>query len=67
LYLVSGAGGARLYNTEQQGDSSSLQPFTSKFISQVNSLTVVDADAEKLTVRQIDVKGKEVDHFTVTR
>ncbi|MBI3207280.1 MAG: metallophosphoesterase [Candidatus Solibacter usitatus] len=38
LYIVTGAGGARLYNPEQSGDPASWQEFTSKFVSNVNSL-----------------------------
>ena len=42
IYVVTGAGGARLYNTEQNDDPASWQPFTARFVSNVHSLTVVD-------------------------
>ena len=38
IYVITGAGGANLYNPEQQDDPASWQPFTHKFLSQVNSL-----------------------------
>ncbi|MDQ2949855.1 MAG: metallophosphoesterase family protein, partial [Acidobacteriota bacterium] len=39
LYLVSGAGGAGLYNPEQQSDPASWQEFTYKYIADTHSLT----------------------------
>ncbi|MBI1787937.1 MAG: metallophosphoesterase [Acidobacteria bacterium] len=67
IYIVSGSGGAQLYDPDQQDNPASWQPFTVKFISQLHSLTQVDVDAERLTVRQIDLNGREVDRFVVTR
>ncbi len=42
IYLVTGAGGAGLYNPEQQDQPSTWQSFTDKFISKVHSITVAD-------------------------
>jgi acid phosphatase type 7 len=67
IYLVTGAGGARLYNPEQQDDSAGWQPFTNRFISKVNSLTVIDASGGKLSIRQVSKDGEEVDRFVVTK
>jgi hypothetical protein len=67
IYLVTGAGGAGLYNPEQQDDRGSWQEFTDKFISKVHSLTVVDVDARSLTVRQVSADGAELDRFVVTK
>ena len=67
IYLVTGAGGARVYNPEQQDDPATWQPFTDKFVSIVNSFTVVDASGDKLSIRQITKDGTEVDHFVVTK
>ena len=67
IQLVTGAGGAKIYNPEQTTEPFSWQPFTVKFVSNVNSLTVVDAEAKKLTVRQISAKGDELDRFVITR
>jgi hypothetical protein len=67
IYLVTGAGGARLYNPEQHDDPKSWQEFTKVFVSNVHSFTVADADQQKLALRQIDTNGKEVDRFLITR
>lgn len=67
IYLVTGAGGAGLYNPEQQNDPGSWQEFTHKFISTVHSLTVADVDGRTLTVRQVSVSGEELDRFVVTK
>lgn len=67
IYLVTGAGGASLYNPEQQDDRSSWQEFTSKFISKVHSLTVADVEGPKLTIRQVSLDGKELDRFVVSK
>jgi 3',5'-cyclic AMP phosphodiesterase CpdA len=67
IYVISGAGGAGLYNREQQDAPSTWQPFTDKFFSTVNSFTVVDAGGDQLSIRQITKDGKEVDRFVVTR
>lgn len=67
IYLVTGAGGARLYDSHQNGNNASLQEFTARFVSNTHSLTVVDVNATTLTVRQITATGEEVDRFIVTR
>ena len=67
IYLVTGAGGARLYNADQHDDAASWQEFTARFISNTHSLTVVDVDASTLTARQVSDRGVELDRFVVTR
>lgn len=67
IYLVTGAGGAGLYNREQQKRPGTWQPFTDKFISEVHSITVADVSGRSMTVRQVSATGEEVDRFVVTR
>ena len=67
IYLVTGAGGAGLYNPEQQDKPETWQPFTDKFVSKTHSITVADVDGKTLTVRQVSADGEEVDRFVVTR
>jgi len=67
VYIVTGGGGARLYNPEQQDDPSSWQPFTARFVADAHSFSVLDIAGRKLTVRQVDEHGKERDRFTLTR
>jgi 3',5'-cyclic AMP phosphodiesterase CpdA len=67
IYLVSGGGGANLYNPEQQDDPATWQEFTDKFVSKVHSLTIVEVDGPRLRVRQVSVQGDELDRFNVTK
>ena len=67
IYVVTGAGGQHLYNPEQQDKSDSWQAFTHKFVSKVNSLTVVNVRGRSLTVRQVTGDGQELDRFTVEK
>ena len=67
IYVITGAGGADLYNPDQEDDPASWQPFTCKLIARVHSLSVADVDGPTLTVRQVAADGREVDRFVVTR
>jgi acid phosphatase type 7 len=67
LYLVTGAGGANLYNTEQNGDPATWQEFTTKFVSNIHSFTVVEANNDRLLIKQISAAGQEVDRFVIPR
>jgi 3',5'-cyclic AMP phosphodiesterase CpdA len=67
IYLVTGAGGARLYDPDQTGDAASWRDYTARFVSNVHSLTVVDVEPRRLTVRQVSARGEELDRFTVTK
>jgi hypothetical protein len=67
IYLVTGGGGARLYNPEQQSDPKSWQEFTVKYVADTHSLTYASISGDTLAIRQISQEGKEVDAFTVTK
>ena len=67
IYIISGAGGAGLYNPEQQDDPASWQTFTNKFISQVNSLSVVDIDGKTLRLKQTSATGEQLDTFRIAK
>jgi hypothetical protein len=67
IYIVTGAGGQRLYNPEQQDDPASWQEFTFKHISKEHSLSVVEIDGPTLTLRQLTAEGDEVDSFVITK
>ncbi len=67
IYLVTGAGGQKLYNPEQNDDPDSWQKFTDKFHSTTHSLTVADVEGETLTVRQLAADGQELDRFRLTK
>ncbi|MBY0503041.1 MAG: metallophosphoesterase family protein [Bryobacteraceae bacterium] len=67
IYLVTGAGGAGLYDKDQGGEPGTWQSFTHKFVSNVNSFSWFEIEGKKLSFRQIDVQGREVDCFTLTK
>ncbi|HKE22157.1 MAG TPA: metallophosphoesterase [Bryobacteraceae bacterium] len=67
IYIVSGAGGAELYNPEQQTDPASWQSFTDKFISTVHSLSVVDIEGKTFRLKQVSETGDTVDSFQVSK
>ncbi len=67
IYIVSGGGGAGLYDSDQQADVSSWQPFTNKFFSVENSFTVVDVDGKSFRLKQISATGTEVDSFRIVK
>ncbi len=67
IYLVTGAGGAGLYNPEQQDKPETWQSFTDKFISKRHSITVADVSGPNLTVRQVAADGSELDRFEIKK
>ena len=67
IYIVTGAGGAGLYDPTQGDDSTAWQSFTTKFVSNVNSFSWFEIDGKELQFRQIDGMGREVDRFTLTK
>jgi len=67
IYLVTGGGGARLYNEDQSGEPTTWQEYTAKFVANTHSLTIVDVDVAKLSVKQVSAAGEEVDRFLVTK
>jgi acid phosphatase type 7 len=67
IYIVSGAGGARLYDPGQQDKPASWQPYTVQLVSQVHSLSIVDVGPDSLIVRQVSDEGAVVDRFVIER
>ena len=67
IYIVSGGGGAHLYNPEQQGNPQTWQAFTNKYIAQVNSMSVIDVDGGTFRLKQVSATGDEVDRFQITK
>ena len=67
IYIVSGAGGANLYNPEQEWNQASWQAFTNQFISHTHSMSVVDVHGKTLQFRQVSETGEEVDAFRIAK
>jgi predicted phosphodiesterase len=75
LYIVSGAAGAGLYDSAISNKpelwvhqpESNWVPFTSKLVSHVHSLSVVETKGNKLTFKQIDADGKLLDEIKIKK
>ncbi|WP_243302737.1 metallophosphoesterase [Geothrix oryzisoli] len=67
IHLVTGAGGAELYDPWQTDAKASWQPWTRTFISDRHSFTVLDVDGRTLKLRQLDAEGRELDRITMTK
>lgn len=74
IYIVSGGGGADLYNYPLENYTLSRDfykdnwaPFTAKTVSDRHSFTSVEVDADTLTLRQIDEDGAEIERVKVTK
>ena len=67
IYVVSGAGGAALYDPLQMGQPETWQGFTDKFISNVHSLTQVDIRGKVFELKQVSAEGKVVDSFRIAK
>ena len=66
IRIVTGGGGAPLYNPELEPTSDKWLPFTEKYHAR-HSFSQLDFDKDKLTFRQIDLEGKILDSFILTR
>ncbi|MDX1934795.1 MAG: metallophosphoesterase [Capsulimonadales bacterium] len=74
IYVVSGAGGKYLYDADQNEAPQNWThaeddhvEYGARFLSDRHSLTVIDMDSRRLTLRQIDEWGAEVDRFVLTK
>jgi hypothetical protein len=67
IYITTGAGGAKLDPSGIHWRKEDWKPFTDKLIGDRHSFTVCDVEEDKLTLRQIDMKGEEIDRFVITR
>ena len=67
VHIVTGAGGAELYDPWQTDAKASWQPWTRTFISDRHSFTVLDVAGKTLKLRQLDAVGHELDAITLTK
>jgi 3',5'-cyclic AMP phosphodiesterase CpdA len=67
IHIVTGAGGAELYDPWQTDVKASWQPWTRAFISDKHSFTVLDVETKQLKLRQLDAEGRELDSITLTK
>jgi acid phosphatase type 7 len=67
VYIVTGAGGAKLDSKNLQANPDLWQPFTAKLIGDRHTFTVVDFSPEKISVEQQDAEGAVLDSFVLSR
>jgi len=75
IYIVTGAGGAPLYDPTLSGKpelwkhdpQQNWVPFTAKIISDKHSFTMIETIGKRLVLKQYDAKGIILDEITVTK
>jgi hypothetical protein len=75
VYIVTGAGGARLYDTAftnkpelwKHSPAENWVPFTTKFISNIHSYSVIETGPTRLILRQFDVNRDLLDRIEITK
>ena len=67
IYIVSGAGGAKLYPGADAKDHTLKRYFTDKFVSDTHSFTILDLASTSLTVEQISENGTLLDSFKINK
>ncbi|HXJ44325.1 MAG TPA: metallophosphoesterase [Bryobacteraceae bacterium] len=67
IYIVSGGGGAGLYDPLQMRQPETWQGFTDKFISDEHSFSLVDISGKTFTFKQLSAAGKELDSFRIAK
>ena len=75
VYIVTGGGGAVLYDAEISGKpelwkhepATNWVPYTVKLISNIHSYTLIETEGKKLTLKQYDVKDREIDGIVMTK
>lgn len=67
IHIVTGAGGAELYDPWQTDVRASWQPWIRAFVADKHSFTVLDVEAKTLKLRQLDAGGRELDAITLTK
>lgn len=75
IYIITGAGGAGLYDTDLSNKPETWKketkenwvPFTVKLISDVHSFTMIETEEKKLTLRQINLRGEIIDEIHMTK
>lgn len=66
IYIVTGAGGAGLYNPELNGHPETWKPYQQTY-NATFGFSSVKVSGKTFTMRQIDKDGNEIDHFKITK
>ena len=66
IYIVTGAGGADLYNPELNGHPENWKPYQQAY-NAAFSFSTVSISGRTFEMRQIDKEGKEIDRMKITK
>jgi hypothetical protein len=67
VYVVTGAGGAPLYEPELGAKPSAWKPFTAAYTADRFSFTLLDITHRAIHLTQVDAAGAELDRASLTR
>jgi len=67
IYLVTGAGGAKLQEQHLPPAQQGWLESTAKHVAELHSFTVCDVDGSTLTLRQISLEGDELERLVITK
>lgn len=75
IHIITGAGGAVLYDPEltdnpdlwQKGTPENWAPYTVKFVSNRHSFTIIETNGKELNLRQMDAEGNTFDEIRITK
>jgi hypothetical protein len=67
IYVVTGAGGAKLQEQHLPPSGEGWLESTCKHVAELHSFTVCDVDGSTLTLRQISLEGDELDRLVITK
>jgi acid phosphatase type 7 len=66
VYIVTGAGGAELYDQKIANNPNLWKPFTVKYLAGY-SFTSLEYDSKSCQLQQIDTQGRVIDRYKFTR
>ena len=74
IHIVSGGGGARLFDAQLTGhpvlaghDTNNWVPYTARLFNERHSFSDVTVTPQRFILRQIDDTGREIDHFEIRK
>ncbi|HRG79277.1 MAG TPA: hypothetical protein PL167_06685, partial [Cyclobacteriaceae bacterium] len=75
IYIVTGAGGAPLYDPSLSGKpelwkhdpQENWVPFTAKIVSDIHSFTTIETNGKKMVLKQMNAQGVAFDEIMITK
>jgi hypothetical protein len=66
IHIITGGGGAHLH-LKGKAARFRLKPYVASAAFDQNSFSLLDLNGRKLTFRQLDADGRELDRFSLTK